>query len=48
MDILRTILSIIKGVTTMNEKLSSLRFFGIWLIFFLFALASVVNAVRWW
>lgn len=46
--ILKTILSIIKGVITMNEKLSNWRFFGIWIIFFLFALASLINAVKWW
>ncbi len=48
MESLKLILSIIKELRKMNEKLTTLRFWGIWLIGFLIASAIFINAVKWW
>ncbi|CVQ11389.1 TPA: hypothetical protein ACW6EJ_000682 [Haemophilus influenzae] len=48
MSILKTILSIIKEFRRMNEQLSSLRFWGLWLLGFLIASAIFINAIKWW
>lgn len=32
----------------MNAQLSSLRFWGLWLLGFLIASAIFINAIKWW
>ncbi|STO54406.1 Uncharacterised protein [Canicola haemoglobinophilus] len=48
MSSLKLILSIIKEFRTMTERLSTLRFWGIWLLGFLIASSTFINAIKWW
>lgn len=40
--------SIVKVILDKANKMKSTRFYTIAMIAFLFALASFINAVRWW
>ncbi|HEO9044238.1 TPA: hypothetical protein QIF36_002405 [Enterobacter kobei] len=39
---------LLRELREMGEKLPSWKFLLIWSVFFLFGLAAVIEAVKWW